>query len=426
MTQLELARKNEVTKEMEYVAKTEGVSVDFLIEGLKDGSIVIPKNIKHETLTQPKGIGRGLTTKVNANIGTSSDKADIEFELEKLHVAIKAGADAVMDLSTGGDIDLIRTEIIKASSVPIGTVPIYQAAVAAVESKRAIVDMTEDEILEGIFKHIEDGVDFITIHAGVTLSTLERLKFDQRVTQIVSRGGSFLACWMLHNKKENPIYSRFDDILKKAREFDVTLSLGDGFRPGSIIDSTDRSQLHELIILGELAKRAQDYGVQVMIEGPGHIPLDEVEMNVQIEKKLCKNAPFYVLGPVVTDIAPGYDHLVSAIGGAIASAAGADFLCYVTPAEHIRLPEIEDVRQGVIATRIAAHAGDIVKLKNARNWDKAMSEARINFDWKKQISLSIDPDKFSKMRDLSQPEDDDVCTMCGKYCAMKQLKEYLK
>ncbi|MDD3627691.1 MAG: phosphomethylpyrimidine synthase ThiC [bacterium] len=426
MTQLESARKSKISKEMSQVAKEEGVPIELILEGLSNGTIVIPKNIKHTTLTQPKGVGKGLFTKVNANIGTSSDKADLKYELKKLDVAIKAGADAVMDLSTGGDIDKIRSEIIKNSPIPVGTVPIYQAAVETAEGGRPIVKMSENEILEGIFKHIEDGLDFITIHAGVTLETIERLKNDKRLTQIVSRGGSFLACWMLYNKKQNPIYTNFSKILKKAKEYDVTLSLGDGLRPGCISDATDRPQIQELVILGELTKIAQDAGVQVMIEGPGHIPLDEIEMNVQIEKKLCKGAPFYVLGPVVTDVAPGYDHLVSAIGGAIASGAGADFLCYVTPAEHIRLPEIEDVRQGVIATRIAAHAGDIVKLKKAKNWDYAMSDARIRFDWKKQISLSIDPEKFSNMRKDSKPADQDVCTMCGKFCAMKQLKEYLK
>ncbi len=424
MTQREKALQNIITEEMKKVAEYEKVSVEFILNGLKNGTIAIPKNKRHN-FSDIRGVGQGLWTKVNANIGTSSDMIDYDYELKKLKIAIEVGADAVMDLSTGGDIDKMRRAVVKNSSVPVGTVPIYQAAVTAVENGRSIPDMTEKEILAGIFKHITDGVDFITIHAGVTREVIRQLVLQKRQDLIVSRGGWFLTGWMLKNRKENPIYTHFDEILDMAKQYDVTLSLGDGLRPGCINDSTDKPQIMELMILGELTKKAWSKGVQVMIEGPGHIPIDEIKTNVQIEKKLCNNAPFYILGPVVTDIAPGYDHITSAIGGAIAAAEGADFLCYVTPAEHIRLPSLEDVREGVIATRIAAHSADIVKRSDAKKWDIKMADARINLDWKKMESLSIDPKKFNKMRSESSPDDSDVCTMCGKFCSMKGLKPYL-
>ncbi|MCD6578940.1 phosphomethylpyrimidine synthase ThiC [bacterium] len=424
MTQIELAKKGTISKEMESVIAQENISGEFLLNGLKTGTIAIPANKLHKR-EKYMGVGAGLLTKVNANIGTSSDAVDYGYELKKLKVSIEAGAHAVMDLSTGGDIDKMRRLVIKNSSIAVGTVPIYQAAVTAVENGKSIPEMTEKEILEGIFKHIKDGVDFITIHAGVTRNVIKQLVMQERLNLIVSRGGWFLTGWMMKNRKENPIYTHFDEILDMAREYDVTLSLGDGLRPGCTEDSTDKPQVEELIILGELTKKAWAKDVQVIIEGPGHIPLDEVEMNVQLEKKLCYNAPFYVLGPVVTDIAPGYDHITSAIGGSIAAAAGVDFLCYVTPAEHIRLPRLEDVREGVIATRIAAHVGDMVKRKDSRKWDHDMAKARISLDWKEMQRLAIDPDKFSKMRGESQPEDEDVCTMCGKFCSMKGLKPYL-
>jgi phosphomethylpyrimidine synthase len=424
MTQREKALQNIITEEMKKVAEYEKVSVEFILNGLKNGTIAIPKNKRHN-FSDIRGVGQGLWTKVNANIGTSSDMIDYDYELKKLKIAIEVGADAVMDLSTGGDIDKMRRVVLKNSSVPVGTVPIYQAAVTAVENGRSIPDMTEKEILAGIFKHITDGVDFITIHAGVTREVIRQLVLQKRQDLIVSRGGWFLTGWMLKNRKENPIYTHFDEILDMAKQYDVTLSLGDGLRPGCINDSTDKPQIMELMILGELTKKAWSKGVQVMIEGPGHIPIDEIKTNVQIEKKLCNNAPFYILGPVVTDIAPGYDHITSAIGGAIAAAEGADFLCYVTPAEHIRLPSLEDVREGVIATRIAAHSADIVKRSDAKKWDIKMADARINLDWKKMESLSIDPKKFNKMRSESSPDDSDVCTMCGKFCSMKGLKPYL-
>ncbi len=424
MTQRIEAQKNNITKEMKKVAEYEHVSQEHILNGLKDGTIAIPNSKLHK-LEQPMGVGAGLYTKVNANIGTSSDMIDYEYELKKLKTSIEAGAHAVMDLSTGGDIDKMRKMIIENSTIPVGTVPIYQASVKTVESGRSVPEMTEKEIIEGIHRHIKDGVDFITIHAGVTREVIRQLILQQRLNLIVSRGGWFLTGWMLKNKKENPIYTHFDEILDMAREYDVTLSLGDGLRPGCINDATDRPQLMELIILGELTDRAWGQGVQVMIEGPGHVPLDEVEANVILEKKLCRNAPFYVLGPVVTDVVPGYDHITAAIGGAVAASAGADFLCYVTPAEHIRLPSLDDVRDGVITTRIAAHVADMVKRKETREWDKKMATARIGLDWKAMGKLAMDPVRFDKMRSQSDPKDTDVCTMCGKYCSMKSLKPYL-
>ncbi len=426
MTLIEAARKGKITDEIKKVAKSEKVDLNFILEGLKEGEIIIPKNKKHN-FSKICGIGKGLKTKVNANIGTSEDFADIEQEIKKAKIAEISGADTIMDLSTGGDIDLIRKQIIKNIDIPIGTVPIYQAAINAAKKKNGIVNMTKDDIFDAIIKHAEDGVDFITVHCGVTLSTLDRLKNEGRLLDIVSRGGTMLTVWMLYNKKENPLYEYFDELLEIAREYDLTLSLGDGFRPGSIIDSSDRSQFHELILLGELQQRALKAGVQVMIEGPGHIPINEIKMNIELEKKLCHNAPFYVLGPVVTDIAPGYDHIVSAIGGAIAAYYGADFLCYVTPSEHLSLPSIDDVKEGVIASRIAAHAGDIGKgIKGAIEIDKMMGIARKNLDWEKEYQLSIDKDKAKEIREKRKSKIQDVCSMCGEYCAIKLLKEALK
>jgi len=375
MTQLELAKEGTISPQMQLVAQQEGVEAEFIRQGVANGTIVIPANSKHVNLV-PCGIGQGLRTKVNANIGTSSDFGNIDTELEKLRVAIDSGADAVMDLSTGGDISAIRRAIIASSCVPIGTVPIYRAAIDAVDRYGAIVKMTVDDLFAAIEEHVSDGVDFITVHCGVTQSAIARLKQQRRVADVVSRGGAFLIGWMLHNERENPLYEYYDRLLEVAREFDVTLSLGDGMRPGSLADATDRAQIEELLVIGELVQRAQQAGVQAMVEGPGHLPLNQIETNVQLEKAVCKGAPFYVLGPMVTDIAAGYDHIAGAIGGAIAAAAGTDFLCYVTPAEHLSLPDSADVKQGVIASRIAAHAGDIIKIKSAEDWDKRMSMAR--------------------------------------------------
>ncbi len=425
MTQIEAARKGIVTEEIKYVAQQEKRSEEFIMEGLVNGTIVIPKNINHDI--KPMAVGKGLKTKVNANIGTSSDIAQLDNELKKLKAAIEAKADSVMDLSTGGDLDYIRKKILKESSIVVGNVPIYQVAVETAAAKGSIAYMTKDDIFDTIEKQAQDGIDYMTLHCGVTLETLERLIRQGRIEDIVSRGGSFLSVWMLYNKKQNPLFEDFDRILEIAKKYDVTLSLGDGFRPGAIADATDRAQIHELILLGELHKKALKAGVQSMIEGPGHVPINQVIANAEIEKSLCDNAPFYVLGPVVTDIAPGYDHITSAIGGALMAANGADFLCYVTKAEHVRLPEAEDVREGVIVTRIAAHAADIAKgIPGAMEWDIEMSKARKSLNWEKMINLSIDPEYVKNQRDSSIPEENDVCTMCGKFCAIKLLNKALR
>jgi phosphomethylpyrimidine synthase len=423
-TQFARARRGESTPEMEAVARAEGVDLQTLMQGVAQGKVVVLANKGHRGI-RPIGIGQGLTVKVNANIGTSSDHADPAEELQKLEVAIEAGADTVMDLSTGGDIDAIRRLILERSPLPVGTVPIYQAAIEVAERKSGIVQMTPDDIFEVIERHAKDGVDFVTVHCGVTLSTLERLKAQGRITDIVSRGGAFLATWMIYNEQENPLYEHFDRLVEIAQQYDVTLSLGDGLRPGCLADATDRPQIQELLLLGELTERAWQEEVQVMIEGPGHVPLDQVATNVQLEKQLCKGAPFYVLGPLVTDVAPGYDHIVCAIGGALAAYHGADFLCYVTPAEHLKLPTPEDVREGVIATRIAGHAADVARgLAKARAWDDEIARARKALDWERQIQLSIDPHKARRYRQESRPQMDEVCTMCGKFCAIKMVREF--
>ena len=424
MTQLELAREGTISPQMKLVAQHERVEAEFVRDGVAQGTIVIPANINHANLV-PCGIGHGLRTKVNANIGTSSTFGNIDTELEKLRMAIDSGADTVMDLSTGGDIAAIRQALIAASSLPIGTVPIYQAGIKAVDELGAIVKMTVDDLFAVIEEHARYGVDFITVHCGVTQQAIARLKQQGRVTDVVSRGGAFLIGWILYNERENPLYEYYDRLLEIAREFDVTLSLGDGMRPGSLADATDRAQVEELLTLGELVHRAQQAGVQVMVEGPGHLPLNQIEANVQLEKTICKGAPFYVLGPLVTDVAAGYDHITGAIGGAIAAAAGTDFLCYVTPSEHLSLPNFEDVRQGVIASRIAAHAGDIVKgVKGAEEWDRKMAMARKRIDWEEQARLSLDPERSRRVHS-QHASAGSACSMCGKYCAMELVDEYL-
>ncbi|MCX8023400.1 MAG: phosphomethylpyrimidine synthase ThiC [Syntrophorhabdaceae bacterium] len=423
--QMLAARNGKITKVMERVAKEEGIDKEVLREQIAKGKTVILANNRHKGFT-PKGVGKGMRVKVNANIGTSSERADIKEELEKLEAAKKAGADTVMDLSTGGDLNEIRRVIIEEAGIPLGTVPIYQAAVEAVKKRKTITKMDPEEIFDTIERHGEDGVDFITVHCGVTRSSIERLKKQGRVTDIVSRGGAFLAEWMIVNGRENPLYEQFDRLINIAKKYDMTLSLGDGLRPGSIADATDRGQIEELIILGELCKEAQDKGVQVMIEGPGHVPINQIEANILLQKRLCNEAPFYVLGPVVTDIAPGYDHITSAIGGALAGFYGADFLCYVTPSEHLGLPEPKDVWEGVIVTKIAAHAADLARgNREAIEQDRKMAECRKALDWEGQIKYAIDPDKiktFRKERKLKN----DVCSMCGEYCSMKIMKDYLK
>jgi phosphomethylpyrimidine synthase len=424
MTQLQLARKGTVSPQMKHVAEEERVETPSVIQCVVDGEIIIPANANHTNLI-PCGIGKGLRTKVNANIGTSSDSCDLNTELKKLKTAIDFSADTVMDLSTGGDISSIRRALMRACTVPVGTVPIYQAGIEAIENHGAIVNMTVDEIFAIIEEHARDGVDFMTVHCGVTQASLAKLKKQGRTTDIVSRGGAFLIGWMLHNDRENPLYHYYDRLLDLALEHDFALSLGDGLRPGCLADATDRGQIQELIILGELVERAREAGVQAMIEGPGHLPLNQILTNVQLEKSLCRGAPFYVLGPLVTDIGAGYDHITAAIGGAIAAAAGADFLCYVTPTEHLSLPSIEDVKQGVIASRIAAHAADIAKgVKGAKEWDEQMSKARKAFDWEKQAKLSLDP-RLSQQIHSKIPASGAACSMCGKYCAMAIVEKYL-
>jgi phosphomethylpyrimidine synthase len=424
MTQKLKAEKGIVTKEMKAVAREEGVSSQWLREKIASGRIVIPANRNHRGV-KPLGIGEGLRIKVNTNLGTSSDHVDLEEELEKLEVSIEAGTDAVMDLSTGGDIDAIRKQIIRHSTVPVGTVPIYEAAIGAAKKRKALAKMRVEDLFEVIERQAEEGVDFITVHCGVTRNAVERLKKARRLLGVVSRGGSFLIEWMLYNGKENPLYEHYDRLLKIAKKHDVTLSLGDGLRPGCLADATDRPQVEETIALGELTERAWAEGVQVMIEGPGHVPLDQIEANVLLEKRLCRGAPFYVLGPLVTDVSPGYDHITCAIGGAIAGKAGADFLCYVTPSEHLKLPSVEDVREGVIATRIAGHAADIArgnKIALQRNME--MAKARMAFDWEKQIELSIDPKKARRYHEEGKSGEEDVCTMCGEFCAIKRVKDF--
>ncbi len=426
MTQILEARKGNITPEMEAVARAEGVSIDHVAEGVVQGTIVITRNNRHTSIT-PLGVGRGLRTKINANIGTSKDRMSIEGEIEKLKAAVAAGADAVMDLSTGGPVVGIRREILRQSTVSVGTVPIYQAAVETVEQGRSIVQMDPELLFRVIEEQGEEGVDFITVHCGVTAASIERLKRQGRIMDVVSRGGAFHLEWILCNDRENPLFAQYDRLIEIAKKYDMTLSLGDGMRPGCLADATDRAQIEELITLGELRDHAHEAGVQVMIEGPGHVPINQVETNMKIQKELCKGAPFYVLGPLVTDIAPGYDHITSAIGGAIAGAAGADFLCYVTPSEHLRLPDLDDVREGVIASRIAAHAADIAKgVKGAMDWDREMARRRKALDWKGQIELSINPERARKLRESSMPAEADVCTMCGEFCSMKGVSRYLK
>ncbi len=426
MTLMENAKAGLVTPEIQEVARKENVEPEWLAEQIAKGRVVIPYNKRHKGL-EPCGIGEGLLVKVNANIGTSSDRAILPEELEKLKVSIEAGADTVMDLSTGGDIDECRRQVIANSRVPVGTVPIYQAVIEAIENSGGLIHLSVDHIFEVIERHAKDGVDFMTVHCGLTKAALEMLRAQGRITDIVSRGGAFLTTWMLHHDRENPLYEYYDRLLELARKYDITLSLGDGLRPGCIADATDRAQIHELMTLGHLTKLAWDKGVQVMIEGPGHVPLDQIQANVVIQKKLCNSAPFYVLGPLVTDVATGYDHVACAIGGALAAAAGADFLCYVTPAEHLCLPSVEDVREGVVVTKIAAHAADIARgNKVAIERDRQMAMARKNLDWDTQIRLAVDPQKAWSYREKSVPAEDDVCTMCGKYCAIKTVKTYFK
>jgi len=405
------------------VAKNEDASITYIRKGVRSARIVVPKNRKHKLL-KPCAIGEGMTTKVNANLGLSPENSSISREIKKMEVAVTAGADAIMDLSTGPLLKKLRRKILSLCPVPLGTVPVYELACV---KKRKFTSLKEDDFISVLQKQAEEGVDFFTIHSGITLEATYIAAKNPRILNIVSRGGALLASWMAANRRENPFFSRFDDILDIAKKFNIVLSLGDSLRPGAISDATDRLQIQELLVLGDLQQRAVSRGVQVMIEGPGHVPLDQIEANVKLQKSICHGAPFYVLGPLVTDAAPGYDHIVGAIGGAIAAWHGADFLCYVTPAEHLRLPDSEDVRQGVMASKIAAHAADIVKnIPSALKRDEEISKARAKRDWKKQFKLSLDPKLPMKIRKGSQPRMSDVCTMCSEYCSIKIAEESLR
>lgn len=421
-TQMDAAQKGIITNEMEIVAGKEKIEVDRLRALIAAGKIVIPANKKHKSL-DPEGIGQGLRTKINVNLGISKDCCNIDVELEKVKKAIEMKAEAIMDLSSFGKTAEFRTRLVDMSPAMIGTVPVYDAVGFY---DKELKDITAEEFLKIVEKHAQNGVDFMTIHAGINKETVQVFKRNKRLTNIVSRGGALLYAWMELNQQENPFYEYYDELLEICAKYDVTLSLGDACRPGSINDATDASQIKELMTLGELTKRAWAKNVQVIIEGPGHMTLNEIAANMLLEKKLCFGAPFYVLGPIVTDIAPGYDHITGAIGGAIAAANGADFLCYVTPAEHLRLPTLEDMKEGIIATRIAAHAADLAKgINGAAQWDHEMSQARQKLDWEKMFSLAIDSEKAEKYREESAPEHEDSCSMCGKMCAVRNVNKVM-
>lgn len=423
MTQLESARKGQITDEMKIVAREENIDAQKLIKNVEKGYVTIPKNINGKSV--PKGIGKGLTTKINANVGSSLEIEDIENEILKAKIAVKYGADAVMDLSTGYNLKNIRRKIMQSIDAPIGTVPIYEAAVGATKEKKAVINMDEDDMFNAIINQAKEGVDFMTIHSGINKDTVEKVKKSERIMGIVSRGGAFLAAWILQNEEENPLYKNYDYLLEIAREYDVTLSLGDGLRPGCLADASDIPQIQELVILGQLVQRAREAGVQVMVEGPGHVPLDQIEANMMIQKTVCKGAPFYVLGPIVTDLAPGYDHITSAIGGAIAASSGADFLCYVTPREHLSIPDVKAVKEGVIASKIAAQAADVAKgIKSAWKNELEMARARRCFNWEKQYEMAFDSETPRKYRE-SKSTPGDMCTMCGQFCALRIVRDNL-
>lgn len=422
-TQMDAAKKGIVTEAVRKVAVYEGMKETELMELVAKGQVAIPANKNHKCLT-PYGIGDRLKTKINVNLGTSKDCLDIEVEIAKVMEAVKMGAESIMDLSSFGDTRVFRQKLTSECPAVIGTVPIYDAVVYY---NKALKKITTDQWIDIVRMHAEDGVDFMTIHCGINRSTAERFKKAKRHTNIVSRGGSIIFAWMELTGNENPFYERYDEILEICQEYDVTLSLGDACRPGSIEDAGDVAQIEELVTLGELTQRAWDKNVQVIIEGPGHMPLNQIKSNMEIQKTVCKGAPFYVLGPLVTDVAPGYDHITAAIGGAVAATYGASFLCYVTPAEHLRLPTLEDVKEGIMASKIAAHAADIAKgIKGARDWDYKMSEARRELDWEKQFELAMDGEKARRYRAESTPEREDTCTMCGKMCAVRNINKILR
>ena len=421
-TQMDAARKGIFTKELAAVAEKEGITQEELRELVAEGKAVIPANKVH-TCLEPNGVGSMLRTKINVNLGTSRDCKDLDMELEKVKWAVDMGAESIMDLSSWGDTRTFRRKLTSNCPAMIGTVPIYDAVVYY---HKPLKEITSREWLDIVEMHAKDGVDFMTIHVGINRQTADRFKRARRLTNIVSRGGSIIFAWMEMTGQENPFYEHFDEILDICQEYDVTLSLGDACRPGCLADASDISQIEELVTLGELTRRAWEKNVQVIIEGPGHMPLDQIEANMKIQQTICQGAPFYVLGPLVTDIAPGYDHITAAIGGALAAAKGASFLCYVTPAEHLRLPDLNDVKEGIIASKIAAHAADSAKgIKGAAQWDREMSTARKKLDWERMFELSIDPEKARKYRESAKPEKEDTCSMCGNFCAVKNMNRIL-
>ena len=422
MSLIREAQNGQITEEMKTVAKVEGVEPEFVRNGVASGRIVIPVSPYRETMSC--GVGKGMRTKVNASVGTSSDIVDIDLEVRKTEVAEKAGADTIMELSTGGDLVEVRKRVIAATSLSVGSVPLYQAFIEAIEKDGAVVNMNPDDLFRITAEQAKLGTNFMAIHTGINLLTVERLKNQGRYGGLVSRGGAFMTAWMLHNEKENPLYSEFDYLLEIMLEHEVTLSMGNGMRAGAVHDATDRAGIQELIMHAELGDRAYDAGVQVIVEGPGHVPINEIETNITLMKSMTNERPFYMLGPLVTDIAPGYDHIVTAIGGAISSSCGADFLCYVTPAEHLALPNEEDVYEGVMASRIAAHVGDMIKYGDrAREWDLDMARARRDLDWGRQYEVAIDEGRAREIRNSRLPEDTEACTMCGDFCALKIVKE---
>ncbi|PLV59483.1 phosphomethylpyrimidine synthase ThiC [Thermotoga sp. KOL6] len=423
MTQMEMARKGLISEEMRKVAAYEGVDVELVRQKLAEGRAVLPKNKIHK-VERPMIVGEGFSVKVNANIGTSQGFSSIEEEKEKAKVAIEYGADSLMVLSTWGDLREIRRTIVSLSPVPVGSVPIYDSAVKSYQTKKNVVDFSEKDFFDMVVAHAEDGIDFMTIHVGVTRRVLERIKSSKRILKIVSRGGSIIAGWMIKNNRENPFYQYFDELLSIAKEYDITLSLGDGMRPGAVVDASDTQQFEELFVMGELVEKAREEGVQVMLEGPGHVPLNEIEMNVTLMKKIGKGAPIFLLGPLPTDRAMGYDHIACAIGGALAGYYGADFLCYVTPAEHISLPDVEDVREGVIASKIAAVVADVAR-GNKKAWDleEKMALARKDFDWETMFELSLGKN-VAKEKHEKRPYPDKGCSMCGPFCAIKIAEEF--
>ena len=421
-TQMDAARKGIITKEMEIAAKKENMDVKELMEYMAKGQVIIPCNKLHTSI-EPNAIGSMLKTKINVNLGISRDWKDMDMEIEKVNNAVKMGAESIMDLSSYGDTRTFRKRLTKECPAMIGTVPIYDAVVYY---HKPLKEITSKEWIDIVRMHAEDGVDFMTIHCGINKATAGRFKANRRLTNIVSRGGSIIFAWMEMTGEENPFYEHYDEILDICREYDITMSLGDACRPGCLKDASDISQIEELVTLGELTARAWEKDVQVMVEGPGHVPMNQIAANMEIQKTICKGAPFYVLGPLVTDIAPGYDHITAAIGGAIAAASGASFLCYVTPAEHLRLPSLDDVKEGIIASRIAAHAADIAKgVKGAIEWDHQMSLARKKLDWEEMFDICIDPEKARRYRAEAKPEKEDTCSMCGNFCAVKNMNRIL-